>query len=152
MKAEKRGGKAKNSRMVNVPCSICGIDMDCPDPKPKNDMLTCDRCMELLEKGYSPEELKMTPQDIAKHIPRCEKVAKEMQYLAFDDAWEQVHEIGIEHFDHETLAKEFYNRGAVSMLLLMISLEMPPEMLDQLEEVSREAKKMRVVEKNNRGE
>ncbi|MCZ7406081.1 MAG: hypothetical protein O8C67_14290 [Candidatus Methanoperedens sp.] len=29
MKAEKKGGKTNNSKMVKVPCSICGMGMDC---------------------------------------------------------------------------------------------------------------------------
>jgi len=141
MKAEKRGGKAKNTRKSNTCCSICGMDMDCP--KPEKDMLTCDRCMELLEKGYSPEELKMTPQDISKHIPRCEKVADGMLDLTFEENWKQVQELGLEKINYEALAKEFYNRGAVSILLLMLSQGMPPEFLDEMEEALREAKKMR---------
>ncbi len=31
MKAEKKGGKTNNSKMVKVPSSICGSDMDCPE-------------------------------------------------------------------------------------------------------------------------
>lgn len=99
--------------------------------------------MELLEKGYSPEELKMTPQDISKHIPRCEKVADGLMALTFEEDWKQVQKIGMEKINYEALAKEFYNRGAVSILLLMISQGMPPEFLDEMDEVLREAKKMR---------
>ena len=141
MKAEKRGGKAKNTRKSNTRCSICGIDMDCL--KPKNGMLTCDRCMELLENGYSPEELKMTPEDISKHIPRCEKVAHRLLDLTYEVDWKQVQKISMEKLNYEALAKEFYKRGAVSILLLMISQGMPPEFLDEMDELLREAKKMR---------
>ncbi|MFZ3060848.1 MAG: hypothetical protein WA102_14060 [Candidatus Methanoperedens sp.] len=38
MKAEKKGGKTNNLKMVKVPCSICGSDMDCPES-----MLSADR-------------------------------------------------------------------------------------------------------------
>ncbi len=31
MKAEKKGGKTNNSKMVKVPCTICGMGMDCPE-------------------------------------------------------------------------------------------------------------------------
>ena len=102
--------------------------------------------MEMLENGYSPEELKMTPEDISKHTPQCEKVADGLLDLTFEEGWKQVQELGLEKINYEALAKEFYNRGAVSILLLMISQGMPPEFLDEMDEVLREAKKMRVGE------
>lgn len=116
MKAEKRSGKAKS--------------------KKKN----------LASERHSPKETEMTPEDISKHIPQCENVADGLMALTFESDWKQVMEMGIEHFDNEDLAKEFFRRGSVSMLLLMISLEMPPEFLDRIDEILREAKKMRVGE------
>jgi hypothetical protein len=31
MKAEKRGGRAENSKMLTVASAICGMDMACPE-------------------------------------------------------------------------------------------------------------------------
>jgi len=54
---------------------------------------------------------------------------------------EKEQEQGMEHFDNETLAKEFYLQGATSMLGLLVSAGMPPEFLDELAEGLREAKR-----------
>ncbi|NJD52473.1 MAG: hypothetical protein FIB07_06340 [Candidatus Methanoperedens sp.] len=116
MKAEKRSGKAKSKKK--------NLASECPSPK----------------------ETEMTPEDISKHIPQCENVADGLMALTDDAYWKQMLEIGKKHFDNESLAKEFFKRGSVSMLLLMISLEMPPEFLDRIDEILREAKKMRVGE------
>ena len=99
----------------------------------------------LASERHSPEETEITPQDISKHISQCEKVADGLMALTNEADWKQMLEMGRD-FDHESLAKEFFRRGAVSMLLLMISLEMPPEFLDRIDEILREAKKMRVGE------
>ncbi|PWB54526.1 MAG: hypothetical protein C3F06_04285 [Candidatus Methanoperedenaceae archaeon] len=143
MKAEKRSGRTKGKKKNIIPCSVCGRETECPESMISG---TCDRCMHLMTQGYSPEELKMTPQDITKHIPRCEQVADGLLDITFDRDWKQVQELGLERINYEALAKDFYSRGAVSILLLMISQGMPPEFLDQMDEVLREAKKMRVGE------
>ena len=93
----------------------------------------------MLAEGY--EELKMSPDDIAQHLPGCDEVSMLLMDLTFDGYWNKVLEYGIEHFDNERLAKESYLRGATSMLGLLISQGMPPEFLDELAEGIRGAKR-----------
>jgi hypothetical protein len=112
MKVEKKGGRAKSSKMLTVQCSICGIGMDCPESMLSADRHFCARCTDLLSEGYEPEELKMNPESLSRHFERCD----------------------------ERLAKEYYLQGASPMLGLLISTGMPPPFLDDLEEAIREAK------------
>ncbi|MDP2845982.1 MAG: hypothetical protein Q8N79_07930, partial [Candidatus Methanoperedens sp.] len=67
MMVEKSGGRAKSRRMLTVQCTICGMDMDCPESMMNADRHICAQCADLLAKGYEPEELKMSPEDIAQH-------------------------------------------------------------------------------------
>jgi len=127
--------------MITVQCSLCGADMDCPESMLSAERHFCARCTDLMAEGYEPEELKMSPDDIAQHLPRCDEVSTLLMDLTFDGYWNKVLEYGIEHFDNERLAKESYLRGATSMLGLLISQGMPPEFLDELAEGIREAKR-----------
>jgi len=127
--------------MLTVPCSLCGSDMDCPESMLSADRHFCARCTDLLAEGYEPEELKMSPEDIARHFARCDEVAEEMMDITFNIYWEKVQETGIEHFNNEALAREFYIQGASTMLSLLISQGMPPPFLDDLEEAIRGAKR-----------
>lgn len=56
--SERRGGKVKETIMVNVSCSICGMDMDCPESMLSAKRHFCERCTDRLAEGYEPEELK----------------------------------------------------------------------------------------------
>lgn len=139
---EKRGGKAKSTKMLTVACSICGMDMDCPESMLGAERHFCAQCTDLMAEGYEPEELKMSPEDIAQHLPGCDEVSMLLMDLTFDGYWNKVLEYGIEHFDNERLAKQSYLRGATSMLGLLISAGMPPEFLDELAEGIRGERRM----------
>ncbi|MBU4075496.1 MAG: hypothetical protein KKI06_02095 [Euryarchaeota archaeon] len=102
-----------NKMMTTVQCTICGMDMDCPES-----MLSAER-----------------------HLPGCDEVSMLLMDLTFDGYWNKVLEYGIEHFDNERLAKQSYLRGATSMLGLLISQGMPPEFLDELADGMRGAKR-----------
>ncbi len=141
MKAEKSGGRAMSIKMLAVHCSICGMDMDCPESMLSAERHFCARCTDLMAEGYEPDELKMSPDDIAQHLPGCDEVSMLLMDITFDGYWNKVLEYGIEHFDNERLAKESYLRGATSMLGLLVSQGMPPEFLDELAEGMRGAKK-----------
>jgi hypothetical protein len=141
MKVEKKGGRAKSSKMVTVQCSICGIDMDCPESMLGADRHFCARCTDLLAEGYEPENLKMDPESLPRHFARCDEVAEEMLDIAFYEPYAKVHEQGMEHYNYEALAKMFFLQGVSSKLGLLISAGMPPPMLDDLEEAIRETKK-----------
>lgn len=88
-------------------------------------------------------QMEMTPRDITKHIPKCENIADGLLDITFEGDWKQVEKFGLEGINYEGLAKDFYTRGAVLILLLMISQGMPPEFLDEIDDVLREAKKMK---------
>ena len=102
MKVEKSGGRIESMKMLTVQCTICGMDMDCPESMLSAERHFCARCTDLMAEGYEPDELKMSPEDIA------------------------------QHFDNESLARDCYLQGATSMLGLLISQGMPPEFLDEL--------------------
>ncbi len=63
----------------------------------------------------------MSPEDIERLLPKCDKVSVLLMDISFDSYWKKVLEYGIEHFDNETLAKQCYLQGASSMLGLLIS-------------------------------
>jgi hypothetical protein len=140
MKAENRGIKAKKNRKLTARCSICGMQMDCPESMQGANGHFCARCTDLMARGYEPEELKKHPEDIAQHLPGCDKVSMLLTDLAFDSYWKKVMKHGIEHFDNEMLVKEFYFQGASSMAALFISAGMPPEFLDELADGMKGAK------------
>ncbi len=50
---EKKGGKANSTKMVTVQCSICGMDMDCPESMLGADRHFCERCTDLLAESKS---------------------------------------------------------------------------------------------------
>ena len=141
MKVEKRGGKS--TKMLTVQCTVCGMDMDCPESMQSADRHFCARCTDLMAEGHEPEELKMSPDDIAQHFERCDEVSMLLMDLTFDGYWNKVQEQGMEHFDpeNESLARDCYLQGATSMLGLLISAGMPPEFLDELAEGMRGAKR-----------
>ncbi len=58
MVSEKRGGKVKDTGMVDVSCSICGMDMDCPESMLSAERHFCARCTDLMAEGYEPDDLK----------------------------------------------------------------------------------------------
>lgn len=116
MKVEKSGGRTESMKMLTVQCTICGMDMDCPESMLGADRHFCERCTDLLAEGYEPEELKMCPDDIAQHLPRCDEVSMLLMDITFDGYWKKVLEYGIEHFDNERLAKESYLQGAIQAL------------------------------------
>jgi transcription elongation factor Elf1 len=62
---ESKGGRAKSTKMATVQCSICGMDMDCPESMLSADRHFCARCTDLLAEGYEPEELKMDKKSLA---------------------------------------------------------------------------------------
>lgn len=143
MKVENRGKKAKKNRKLTVQCTICGKDMDCPESMQSADGHFCARCTDLMAQGYEPDELKKSPEDIAQYFGKCEEVSILLMDIAFDSYWNKVQEYGKEDFDpeNESLAKDCYLQGAVSMLALLIRAGMPPEFLDDVEEGMREAKR-----------
>jgi hypothetical protein len=100
-----------NKMMTTVQCTICGMDMDCPESMLPAERHFCARCTDLMAEGYEPDELKKSPEDIA------------------------------QHFENESLARDCYLQGATSMLGLLISAGMPPEFLDELAEGIRGAKR-----------
>lgn len=57
MMVEKSGGRAKSTRMLTVQCTICGMDMDCPESMLSAQRHFCARCTDLLAEGYEPEDL-----------------------------------------------------------------------------------------------
>ncbi len=128
-----------NKIMTTVRCTICGMDMDCPESMLSAERHFCAGCTDLMAEGYEPEEL--SPDDIAQHLPKCDEVSMLLMDVTFDGYWNKVLEYGIEHFDNERLAKQSYLRGATSMLGLLISQGMPPEFLDELAERIRGAKR-----------
>jgi len=67
MKAEKSGGRTESMKMLTVQCTICGMDMDCPESMLSAERHFCERCTDLLAEGYKPEELKM---DIMRSIAK----------------------------------------------------------------------------------
>jgi hypothetical protein len=129
-----------NKIMTRVQCTICGMDMDCPESMLGADRHVCAWCADLLAKGYKPEELKMSPDDIARHLPRCNELSMLMMDITFDSYWDTVLKYGMEQIDNKPLAKECYLRGATSMPGLLISAGMPPEFLDELAEGMGEGK------------
>ncbi len=141
MKVKKRGGKS--TKMLTVTCSICGMDMDCPESMLSAERHFCARCTDLLAEGYEPEELNMDIKSLDRHFKRCDEVAEEMLDLAFYGYWKKVQEEGMEHYNYEALAKMFFIQGASSMLGFLISTGMPPPFLDDLEEAIKEAKRRR---------
>lgn len=141
MKARKSGGNGKGTKMATVKCSICGMDMDCPESMLSAERHFCARCTDLLAEGYEPEELKVTRDSMEKHFKRCDEVAEKMLDIAFYEAFAKMQEQGMEHYNYEALAKTFFLQGASSMLGLLISAGMPPPMLDDLEEAIKEAKR-----------
>jgi len=144
MKAENRGKKAKKNRKLTALCTICGADMDCPESMQSADGHFCARCTDLMAQGYEPDELKKSPDDVAQHFEKCEEVSIQLMDIAFDSYWKHVKEYGVD-FDpeNESLARDCYLQGAVSMLALLTSAGMPPEFLDEVEEGMREAKRRR---------
>ncbi len=132
-----------NKMMTTVQCTICGMDMDCPESMLSAERHVCARCTDLMAEGYKPEELKMSPDDIAQHFEKCEEVSIQLMDIAFDSYWKNVQEHGMEYFDpeNESLARDCYLQGATSMLALLISAGMPPEFLDELAEGMRGAKR-----------
>jgi uncharacterized paraquat-inducible protein A len=141
MKAEKSGGKAKSKKMLTVQCSICGMDMDCPESMLSAQRHFCARCTDMLAEGYEPEDLRMDKESLERRFKRCEEVAEEMLDIAFYGYWNRVQEQGMEHYNYEALAKMFFLQGASSMLAFLISVGMPEPMLDDVMEAVRGAKK-----------
>ncbi|MCX9012354.1 MAG: hypothetical protein OIN66_14710 [Candidatus Methanoperedens sp.] len=141
MKVRKRGGEREDIVMITVQCSICGMDMDCPESMLSADRHFCERCTDLLAEGYEPEELKMDKKSLGRHFARCDEVAEKMLDIAFYEPFAKVQEQGMEHYNYEALAKMFFLQGASSMLGLLISTGMPPPFLDDLEEAIKEAKR-----------
>ncbi len=138
MKVAKKGGRAKSSKMVTVQCSICGMDVDCPESMLSADRHFCERCTDLLAEGYKPEELKMDKKSLAKHFRRCDDIAEELLDLTFYGFWKKMQDMEI---SKEELAREFYIHGASSMLGFLISTGMPPPFLGDLDEAIREGKR-----------
>ena len=138
MKVAKKGGRAKSSKLVTVQCSICGMDMDCPESMLSAERHFCERCTDLLAEGYKPEELKMDKKSLAKYFRRCDDIAEELLDLTFYGFWKKMQDMEI---SKEELAREFYIHGASSMLGFLISMGMPPPFLDDLEEAIREGKR-----------
>ncbi|MFU8767244.1 MAG: hypothetical protein ACNA7I_06225 [Candidatus Methanoperedens sp.] len=141
----KKGVNAKSSKMLTVRCTVCGTDMECPESMLEAKRHFCARCTDLLAEGYEPDELKMSPDDIAQHFEKCDEVSMLLMDFTFDSYWKNVQEHGMEYFDpeNESLARDCYLQGATSMLALLISAGMPPEFLDELGEGIREAKMRR---------
>lgn len=138
----KKMGKGNNV-MTIVQCTICGMDMDCPESMLGADRHFCARCTDLMAEGYEPDELKMSPEDIAQHFEKCEEVSMLLMDIAFDGYWKNMQEYSMEHFDpeNESLARDCYLQGASSMAALLISAGMPLEFLDEVEEGMRGAKR-----------
>ncbi len=129
MKVKKSGGRTESTNMLTVQCTFCGMDMDCPELMLSVERHLCARCTDLMAEGYEPEELKMSPDDIAQHFERCDEVSMLLMDITFDSYWKNVHEYGMEHFDpeNESFARDCYLQGATSMLALLISAVMPPD-------------------------
>lgn len=138
MKVAKKGGRAKSSKMVTVQCSICGMDMDCPESMLSAERHFCERCTDLLAEGYKPEELKMDKKSLAKYFRRCDDIAEELLDLTFYGFWKKMKD---KEISKEELAREFYIHGASSMLGFLISTGMPPPFLDDLKKAIREGKR-----------
>lgn len=138
MKVAKKGGRAKSSKLVTVQCSICGMDMDCPESMLSAERHFCERCTDLLAEGYTPEELKMDKKSLAKYFRRCDDIAEELLDLTFYGFWKKMQDMEI---SKEELAREFYIHGASSMLGFLISMGMPPPFLDDLKEAIRKGKR-----------
>ena len=109
MKVEKSGGRTESMKMLTVQCTICGMDMDCPESMLSAERHFCARCTDLMAEGYEPEEL--SPDDIAQHLPKCDEVSILLMDVTFDGYWKNVQEYGMEHFDNERLAKQSYLGG-----------------------------------------
>ncbi|MDP2840946.1 MAG: hypothetical protein Q8O17_01555 [Candidatus Methanoperedens sp.] len=61
MVSEKRGGKVKDTGMVDVSCSICGMDMDCPESLLLDDQHFCPKCSHLMDEGYEIKDFMRDP-------------------------------------------------------------------------------------------
>lgn len=102
--------------MMKVKCSICGMDMDCPESMLSAQRHFCARCTDMLAEGYEPEDLKMDKESLERRFKRCDEVAEEMLDIAFYGYWNKVQAQGMEHYNYEALSKMFFLQGASSML------------------------------------
>ncbi len=83
--------KSKEHKNATVHCSICGMDMDCPESMLTVERHFCARCTDLMAEGYEPEELKMSPDDIAQHLPGCDEVSMLLMELHWSSVKPTIH-------------------------------------------------------------
>jgi hypothetical protein len=92
----------------------------------------CERCADLFEYENLLEEQRGEPDDMGKHLPRCNDLSMHMMDITFDKYWDTLCKYGVDKIDNKTLSKESYLMGATSMLGLLMSVGMPPDLLDEL--------------------
>ncbi len=102
---------------IQVKCSCCGSDMDCPDFGVKVESHTCSFCTDFLADGIPEDkvkELSLKKRELSKYYPQVKALAK----FLFDSSFERIkltkqrqRELG-----KRALAEEMYLQGISSAL------------------------------------
>lgn len=83
------------------------------------DRLVCEQCADLFEYEGIPGEQRGAPDDMGKHLPRCNELSMHMMDITFDKYWDTLCKYGVDKIDSKTLSKESYLMGATSTITWM---------------------------------